>query len=390
MVAQLYHKFTLPTNLLDARLDGEFANLYSYITGALAIPLSIASGGTNSITALNNNRVMQSSAGAIVEAAAITAARALISDVNGIPTQSAVTSTTLAFLDATSSVQTQLNGKQATGSYVTALTGDVAATGPGSVAATLATVNVSPGATTLSSVTTNGKGLVTANSSATTTGSGSVALATSPVLVTPLLGTPTSGVLTNCTGTAAGLTSGTVTTNANLTGPITSSGNATAIASQTGTGTKFVVDTSPVLVTPNIGTPSAGTLTNCTGLPVAGVSAVAWTSSFTPVVTAQAGTLTTTSAACRYQQIGKTVCITMIVTITNHGTAIGNVILSLPVTSNTSLAFQFLYGAETAVNGKTVRGVLSGTTAPISYYDNSATAVLDGVTFYISGTYEAA
>jgi hypothetical protein len=42
-------------------------------------------------------------------------------------------------------------------------------------------------------------------------------------------------------------------TNADLTGVITSSGNATSIASQTGTGTKFVVDTSPTLVTPNIG-----------------------------------------------------------------------------------------------------------------------------------------
>ena len=40
------------------------------------------------------------------------------------------------------------------------------------------------------------------------TGSGNVVLATSPTLVTPLLGTPTSGVLTNCSGTAASLTSG--------------------------------------------------------------------------------------------------------------------------------------------------------------------------------------
>jgi hypothetical protein len=46
-------------------------------------------------------------------------------------------------------------------------------------------------------------------------------------------------------------------TNANLTGVITSVGNATSIASQTGTGTKFVVDTSPVLVTPNIGVATA-------------------------------------------------------------------------------------------------------------------------------------
>lgn len=40
------------------------------------------------------------------------------------------------------------------------------------------------------------------------TGTGSLVFATSPTLVTPLLGTPTSGVLTNCTGTASGLTAG--------------------------------------------------------------------------------------------------------------------------------------------------------------------------------------
>ena len=57
-------------------------------------------------------------------------------------------------------------------------------------------------------------------------------------------------------------------TNANLTGVITSVGNATSIASQTGTGTKFVVDTSPVLVTPNLGTPTAAVLTSATGLPL--------------------------------------------------------------------------------------------------------------------------
>ena len=45
----------------------------------------------------------------------------------------------------------------------------------------------------------------------------------------------------------------TVTTNADLTGPITSVGNATSIAAQTGTGTTFVMDTSPTLVTPDIG-----------------------------------------------------------------------------------------------------------------------------------------
>lgn len=71
-------------------------------------------------------------------------------------------------------------------------------------------------------------------------------------------GTPSSMTATNLTGTASGLTAGSVTTNANLTGVITSSGNATSITSQTGTGTKFVVDTSPTLVTPILGV-AAGT-----------------------------------------------------------------------------------------------------------------------------------
>ena len=124
-----------------------------------------------------------------------------------------------------------------------------------------------------------------ATSIASQTGTGSTfVMNTSPVLVTPNLGTPTALVGTNISGTATAFTASNVTTNANLTGSvtsvgnaatvvtnanltgvITSSGNATSIASQTGTGTKFVVDTSPILVTPNLGTPSAGVLTSCTG-----------------------------------------------------------------------------------------------------------------------------
>ncbi len=67
----------------------------------------------------------------------------------------------------------------------------------------------------------------------TMTGTGNVVMSTSPTLVTPALGTPASGLMTNVTGTAAGLTSGNVTTNANLTGAITSVGNATSLGSFT-------------------------------------------------------------------------------------------------------------------------------------------------------------
>ncbi len=68
--------------------------------------------------------------------------------------------------------------------------------------------------------------------------------------------------------TIAGSISGnaaTVTTNANLTGPITSIGNTTSVASQTGTGSKFVMDTSPTLVTPNIGAATGASLNVGTG-----------------------------------------------------------------------------------------------------------------------------
>lgn len=62
------------------------------------------------------------------------------------------------------------------GSGITALTGDVTASGSGSVAATLATVNSSPGScgdsTHVCQVTTNGKGLVTAQSAVAISGGG--------------------------------------------------------------------------------------------------------------------------------------------------------------------------------------------------------------------------
>lgn len=63
------------------------------------------------------------------------------------------------------------------------------------------------------------------------------------------LGTPSSGVATNLTGTASGLTAGNVTTNANLTGIVTSTGNATAIADKAISYTKLADGTAGNLIT---------------------------------------------------------------------------------------------------------------------------------------------
>jgi len=72
----------------------------------------------------------------------------------------------------------------------------------------------------------------------------------------------------------------------NLTGPITSVGNATSIASQTGTGTKFVVDTSPTLVTPVLG---VATATSINGTTIPSSKTLVATDSTTYVVPSQTG-----------------------------------------------------------------------------------------------------
>lgn len=56
--------------------------------------LPIARGGTNSGTALNNNRIMVSSAGAIVEAAALTNGQFLVGSTGGAPVAATITGTT--------------------------------------------------------------------------------------------------------------------------------------------------------------------------------------------------------------------------------------------------------------------------------------------------------
>jgi hypothetical protein len=56
----------------------------------------------------------------------------------------------------------------------------------------------------------------------------------------------------------------TVLAPSNLTGPITSVGNVTSVASQTGTGSKFVMDNSPTLITPNIGVATATSINGTT------------------------------------------------------------------------------------------------------------------------------
>jgi hypothetical protein len=93
-------------------------------------------------------------------------------------------------------LDTALSGMQPVGSYITALTGDVTASGPGSAAATLATVNANVGSFTHASITVDGKGRITSAASGTAGTVSSVGL-TLPVNVFSVSGSPvtTSGTL---------------------------------------------------------------------------------------------------------------------------------------------------------------------------------------------------
>ena len=103
------------------------------------------------------------------------------------------------------------------------------------------TFSVTPTFTNALAVTSGGTGVTTS------TGTGAVVLSTSPTLVTPLLGTPTSGILTNCTFPT--LNQNTTGTAANVTGIVAAANGGTGLATLTannvllgnGTGTLLAV-----------------------------------------------------------------------------------------------------------------------------------------------------
>jgi len=96
------------------------------------------------------------------------------------------------------------------------------------------------------------------------TGTGLLVFATSPTLTTPILGVPTSGTLTNCTGLpiATGV-SGLGASVATFLATPSSANLAAALTDETGTGANVFANT-PTLVTPVIGA-ATGTSLSTTG-----------------------------------------------------------------------------------------------------------------------------
>ena len=198
-------------------------------------------------------------------------------------------------------------------------------------------------------------------------GTGSVAMTNSPTFVTPALGTPASGVLSNCTGYAMSALTGLGT------------GVATALAVNVGTAGAFVVNGGA------LGIPSSGTLTNCTGLPIAGLTGLG-----TGVATAlainvgSAGAFVTFNGALGTPSSGTVTNLTGTASININGTVGATtpstgVFTTLVAGSTTSL---LLGTAGSAVGNIGFRNATSGTItlAPVTGALGTVTLTLPAVT----------
>lgn len=128
------------------------------------------------------------------------------------------------------------------------------------------------------------------------------------------------------------------TTNANLTGPITSVGNATSVAAQTGTGSTFVMNTSPTLVTPVIGTATGTSLSVNSGATVHsanGYTANAGNTSGS-AYSSTANTSWTTGAIFNGSTSGSSYTGTGLLRMTYSGTSSGDVALITSTNASSS------------------------------------------------------
>lgn len=107
-----------PSTLTDGILTYNSIDLVN-VSDAQTLTNKSIDASSNSLSNISNGSISSSASIALSKLAALSLSKVLVSDGSGVVSASSVSSTTLAFLDATSSVQTQINSKASSSSVST-------------------------------------------------------------------------------------------------------------------------------------------------------------------------------------------------------------------------------------------------------------------------------